>query len=82
MSFMVAKEYQKRPLEVYRTWESTEVLIAFGIMMNEMSIQQWNDYQSSLNPDRKMPAPEAKFIVPFKTLEMIEYEMKKNKGAD
>ncbi len=79
MSFMVAKEYNVRPLEVFTKWESTEVMIAFGILMNNISKEVWANYQSKLNPDRKETPPDSEYSVPFKTLKMVQYEMK-NKG--
>lgn len=80
MSFMVAKEYNVRPLEVFTKWESTEVMIAFGIMMNNNSKEAWAIYQSKLNPEKKETPPEAQYDVPFKTLKMLHYEKNKNKG--
>lgn len=66
MSFMVAKEYNVRPLEVYTSWESTEVLIAFGIIVNADSQEAYANYVSQQNPDKKPTAPE-KWQIPFRS---------------
>lgn len=47
--------------------------------MNNISKEVWANYQSRLNPDRKETPPDSEYSVPFKTLKMVQYEMK-NKG--
>lgn len=74
MSFAVAKEYRIRPLEVYTKWESTELLIAFGIMMNDSSKEAWANWVSQQNPDKKPTEPESEYAVPFRSLEMVRFE--------
>lgn len=60
-------------MEVYTKWESREVLVAYGIIMNDMASENLANYEAVNSNDKpsKPPAYKVKFI----THEMIEREM-------
>lgn len=74
MAITVAKEFKIRPSEVIYEWESLEVLITFGVLMNAISMESWNSYKQT--QDNYKPEIPEKYAIPFKTLKMIEHELK------
>lgn len=75
MGMVVAKEFNVRPNEVFGEWESLEVLITFGILLNDVSKENWASYQAS-KKNAKPIIPKSEFAVTFKTLDMLEYDAK------
>lgn len=77
MGMVVAKEFRVRPNEVFGEWESLEVLITFGTLMNDISKENWTSHKIATQPQYKLPAPESKYAVAFKTLTMLQHENEK-----
>lgn len=79
MGMIVAKEFKVRPNVVYSEWESLEVLITFGVLMNDISKESWQAQQARKD-NYKPPIIESEYAVTFKTMEMLEHDAKHNKG--
>lgn len=75
MGMVVAKEFKIRPNIVFNEWESLEVLITFGVLMNDISKENWES-QKARGENYKPPIITEKYAVTFKTLDMLEHDQK------
>jgi len=55
-----------KPSDVFYTWESCEVLVTYGILMNRISVQNFVAYEDSKRDKPKPPGDKyfVKFIDP------------------
>ena len=71
MGYSVAKELHLRPLEVLSEWTCEELLVAFGVYMNQKS--QANFEMMNAQERRKKRIDEMeRWVIPFITYEQLE----------
>lgn len=76
MAFVVAKEFKTEPNKVLSEWESMEVLVTYGLLMNQVSFENWHAAEMR-KPTYKEPKLLHKYAVPFKTFRMLVHERMK-----
>lgn len=72
MGYSVAKTLHLRPYEVLTTWSACELLIAFGVYMNERNAEKYAEYQS-LDPKTKASIKDKpkEYAIKFVTFEQF-----------
>jgi hypothetical protein len=75
MGMVVAKEFKVRPNVVFGEWECLEVLVTFGVLMNDISKESWQA-QEARKENYKPPIITDRYAVTFKTMDMLEHDQK------
>lgn len=72
MAYTVAKTLHIRPKEVLVDWSCEEVLVTFGVYMNDLAYEKYSEYQSLDSKTKgKIPAP-PEYAIKFITLDQLE----------
>lgn len=72
MSYIVAKILKIRPLEIMKTWSCEELLVTFGVYMNQLANERYSDYKSMSAEQRKgVKEPPPEYTVKFLTFEQL-----------
>lgn len=75
MSYTVAKTLHFRPLEILTQWSCEEVLISFGVYMNELMSAKHSEFES-LDSQIKSKIPKSdrpsEYAMKFVTFEQLE----------
>lgn len=81
MAYEVGKQLDLRPMEIMKTWKCEELLVAFGVYMNERMAAKYAEYKAldSKEKAKIKPAP-TEYAVKFITFNQLE-EMSKPKSA-
>lgn len=72
---VVARNLKIRPKIIQTEWDSLEVLVLFGVIINENSMEAFESYQMT-KKGHNAPIPTERWLVPFKTFEMLANEQK------
>lgn len=72
MAYTVAKTLHIRPKEVLIDWSCEEVLVTFGVYMNDLAYEKYSEYQGlDTKTKGKVPAP-PEYAIKFITLDQLE----------
>lgn len=75
MSYSVAKMLHIRPLTILMDWSCEELLISFGVYMNEIMSERYAEYEAldskAKSKVKVAPTPYAVQFVTFEQLEML-----------
>ena len=82
MAYVVAEQLHMRPYTVLTTWGCEELLVSFGVYMNERMAESYNDFQQ-LDSKQKSQVKNkpTEYALRFVTFEQID-ELAKPKSED